>query len=291
MHKTILSLLFLTVLAAVVGEARAAIEPTLRLRLWDGPAPGAPENPEPEVNEEGGRVSRVSIPTLDVYLPAPDKANGQAIIIFGGGAYKRLTSGPRGAGAAERFLPKGIAVFSLKYRLRPPSTDIIRDALADAERAVRLVRSRAVEWRIDPARIGVVGFSAGSNLALHLVVNADAGNPASKDVIERFSSRPDFIGLCCPWPFDQKIGQFKIDERVPPAFLVHCRDDKTAPFSFSEDIVAAWKRAGVPAELHPYDVGGHQAFSLPNETIKDWPDKLLAWLDAQPELAAKARRR
>ena len=228
---------------------------------------------------------------LDVYLPAPGKANGQAIIIFAGGAYKRLTSGPRGQGAAERFLPEGIAVFSLKYRLSPPSTDVVRDALADAQRAVRLVRSRAEEWRIDPLRIGVVGFSAGSNLTLHLVCNSDAGNPSSRDPIGKFSCRPDFIGLCCPWPFNQKISQFKIDGKVPPAFLAHCRDDKTAPFAFAEEIAAAWKRAGVPVHLQAYDRGGHQAFSLPNETVKDWPDKLLAWMDDQPAIAVKKRTR
>ena len=252
--------------------------PSQQLRLWDGPAPGVPANPGPEITEEGDRRSHISVPTLDVYLPDPKIATGEAVIICAGGAYTRVVAGPRGAGAAARFLPAGIAVFSLKYRVAPPSTDVLRDALADARRAVRLVRHRAVEWKIDPQRVGVVGFSAGANLTLNLAGHSDPGDPSSADPIERLSSRPDFIGLCCTWPYTQKITDFKIDASHPPAFVLHARDDKTAPFAFSESIVAAWKKAGVPVRFEPYATGGHGAFSVPNEKAKDWPGKFRSWL-------------
>lgn len=281
-------LLFSAFLA--VATAQAAPQPAAKLRLWDGPAPGAPANPPPELTimtPDGERVTQVSTPILDVYLPEPGKADGRALIVFGGGGYSRLAPALSGSANAARFLPEGFTVFFLKYRLTPPSTDILRDALADAKRAVRLVRSRAPEWHLDPARIGVVGFSAGSNLTLNLACNADAGDPAATDPIERFSSRPDFIGLCCPWPYKQKIAQFKITDKVPPAFIAHARDDKTAPFSFAEQIAAAWKQAGVPVHFEPYATGGHNAFSLQkaDATGKDWADKFVVWINANPALA------
>ena len=263
-------------------SAKADLQPSEQLPLWDGPAPGAPANPGPETTGQGGRIYNISKPMLDVYLPAPGKADGRAIIIFGGGGYSHLMPSSAGAVKAEHFLPEGITVFSLKYRLTPPSTDVLRDALADAKRAVRLVRSRATGWHLVPARIGVIGFSAGSNLALNLACTADAGDSTATDPVERFSSRPDFVGLFCTWPYHQKIGQFKITAAVPPAFVAHARDDKTAPFSFSEQITAAWQHAGVPVHFEPYSTGGHKAFSLPDCTAKDWPDKLLAWLKTEP---------
>jgi|GEM_PF-827517 len=117
---------------------RSEISPLTQIRLWEGPAPDTVENPGPEIQEANGRVSNVSVPMLDVYLPDQKEANGMAIIICSGGGYGRLASGPIGKGAAARFLPEGIAVFSLKYRVRPPSTNVVRDAVADGKRAVQL---------------------------------------------------------------------------------------------------------------------------------------------------------
>lgn len=249
------------------------------LRLWPGSAPGVAANPGPEVTEPGGRVSNVSVPMLDVYLPPPDKANGTAIIICSGGGYTRLASGPLGRGAADVFGPLGYAVFSLKYRVRPPSQNMPADALADARQAVRLVRSHAVEWRIAPDRIGMVGFSAGANLILNLATSADTTGPANpNDPLARWSSRPDFIGLAATWPFNQKITAFAINGNVPPAFILHARDDTTAPFGFSEQIASAWRRAGVPAVFTPYETGGHMAFNFPVPPATDWTAAFDEWL-------------
>jgi acetyl esterase/lipase/lysophospholipase L1-like esterase len=271
--------------AAVVSTPVLAMKTTsapLSLRLWPGDAPGAPANPGPEVAEAAGRVSNVSVPMLDVYLPPPDQANGTALIICSGGGYTRLASGPLGRDAAARFNPQGYAVFSLKYRVRPPSTDVLRDALADARQAVRLVRSRSAEWRIAPDRIAMVGFSAGANLILNLATSPDEADPASPDPLARWSSRPNFIGLAATWPNNQKVAALAIDEKVPPAFILHTKDDSTAPFHFSEELAEAWRRAGVPVAFQPYEKGGHMAFNFPIPPATDWTAAFVEWLQHLP---------
>ncbi|HTJ78449.1 MAG TPA: GDSL-type esterase/lipase family protein [Rariglobus sp.] len=250
------------------------------LRLWPGPAPGLVADPGPEVADAAGRVSNVSVPMLDVYLPAPERANGIAIIICSGGGYTRLASGPLGRGAAEIFCPLGYAVCSLKYRLTPPSKNVLVDALVDARQAVRLVRSHADEWRLDPHRIGMVGFSAGSNLILNLATTPDVISPQSGDPLARLSSRPDFIGLAATWPYKQGISSFVITSKAPPAFIVHARDDTTAPFHFAEEIAGAWRRAGVPVAFHSYEKGGHMGFNFPRPPVGDWTAQFTDWLNA-----------
>jgi acetyl esterase/lipase/lysophospholipase L1-like esterase len=249
------------------------------LRLWPADAQGVPSDPGAEVTEPGERISNVSVPTLDVYLPPPDKANGTAIIICSGGGYTKLASGPLGRGAADVFGPRGYAVFSLKYRTRPPSKDVLKDALADARQAVRLVRSRAAEWRINPDRVGMVGFSAGANLILNLATSSTAGDPTAADPLARWSDRPDFVGLAATWAFNQKSTSFAIDERVPPAFILHARDDTTAPIAFAEEIAAAWHKAGAPVAFHPYEKGEHMVFNFPATHARDWPERFMTWLE------------
>jgi acetyl esterase/lipase len=252
--------------------------PPQSLRLWPGDAPGLIANPGPEVAESEGRVSNVSVPMLDVYLPPPHKANGTAIIICSGGGYTRLASGPLGRRAAEIFGPQGYAVFSLKYRVRPPSTDVTADAIADARRAVRIVRSHAAEWKISPDRIGLVGFSAGANLILNLATTQDSVDPKNADPLVRISSRPDFIGLAATWSNNQKVASFTIDGHVPPAFIMHARDDTVAPFQFGEELASAWKRSGKPTTFLPYEKGGHMAFNFPQVPAGDWTDRFDGWL-------------
>lgn len=236
------------------------------LRLWPGDAPGLAANPGQEVAEAAGRVSNVSVPMLDVYLPPRDKANGTAIIIVSGGGYGRLASGPLGQGAAKLFGEQGYAVFSLKYRTRKPSTDILKDAVADGAQAMRIVRSHAKEWGIDPQRVGMVGFSAGANLILNLATTGPE------------DARPDFVGLAATWHYNQKSGVFKIDAKTPPAFFMHAADDETAKRAFTEDLVGAWKTAGVPVELLSSEKGGHMAFNSFPKDNEAWPALFTAWL-------------
>lgn len=252
------------------------------LRLWPGDAPGVPANPGPEIAEAGGRVSNVSVPMLDVYLPPAGKANGTVLIVCSGGGYTRLASGPLGRDAAAVFTPLGYAVCSLKYRVRPPSENVLRDALADARRAVRLVRSHAADWQIAPDRVGLIGFSAGANLILNLAITPSAGIPSAIDPLDRLGDRPDFIVLAATWPNHQPIASFVIDGKVPPAFVLHTRDDPTAPFHFAEEITTAWTRAGVPVVFTPFDQGGHMAFNFPVPPATDWTAAFDQWLRNLP---------
>lgn len=268
--------------AASVAPASAAETAPASLRLWPGDAPGVPANPGPEIAEANGRVSNVSVPMLDVYLPPADKANGTALIICSGGGYTRLASGPLGRDAAAVFTPLGYAVFSLKYRVRPPSENVLRDALADARRAVRLVRSRAAGWQIAPDRIGLIGFSAGANLVLNLAASPSAGTASAADPLDRFGDRPDFIVLAATWANNQPITSFAIDAKAPPAFVLHARDDPTAPFRFAGEITAAWTRAGVPVVFTPFEQGGHMAFNFPVPPATDWTAAFDRWLQNLP---------
>jgi endo-1,4-beta-xylanase len=152
--------------------------------------------------------------------------------------------------------------------------------LADGKRAVRIVRSRAQEWGIDPHRIGVQGYSAGGNLCLNLAGRFDAGNAQATDPIERFSCRPDFCVLMCPWPNKRSMDEFPLSQDAPPMFIANARDDKTAPLSFALAIDERLKGLGVKERLFVVDTGGHGAFhyGVVDGPGAGWPEALLAWL-------------
>jgi acetyl esterase/lipase len=252
-------------------------QPSATLRLWDGPAPHAPEHPGPETFDAEGRVKNVSVPTLSLYLPPKEKANGMAVIVCSGGGYAQLAVEKHGNGTAAALVPQGVAVIALKYRLKPPSTDVRRDALLDAERTVRLVRHHAAEWNIDPHRIGIVGHSAGANLVLNLMVHADDGNPTSADPIERESSRPNFAGLMSTWSGGQTLEDLKFPVDAPPAFFCHARDDETALLDFAEGVAGQLRGLGVPVKTTYHETGGHQAFTIGQGLHGDWAPQFLAW--------------
>jgi len=248
-----------------------------QLRLWDGPAPGVATNLPPQKDEPRGRVSHVSVPTLDVYRP--HKANGVTLIICSGGGYSRLASGPLGIGAVDEFIEDGYTVCSLKYRLSPPSTHVVKDACMDGARAVRLVRSRASEWKVDPERIGMIGFSAGSNMILNLACKNDAGDPNAKDPLERLSGHPNFMVLAALWLNRQnKITDWAIHPKLPPTLMLSARDDKTAPPQKSEKIAKALREVHVPVQHEVYDRGGHMAFNFPSPKAADWPQRFRKWI-------------
>jgi endo-1,4-beta-xylanase len=173
-------------------------------------------------------------------------------------------------------------VFGLKYRTLYGNNNVAKDALADGKRAVRIVRSRASQWGIDPRRIGVQGYSAGGHLALNLACRFDGGNPESTDPIERFASRPDFVVLMCPWPYKQSLDDFPLSKRSPPAFIASAKDDKTAPFAFAAAIDQRLQDLGVREILFSPETGGHGAFhvGMVEGAGARWPEPLLEWLEA-----------
>jgi acetyl esterase/lipase len=203
-----------------------------------------------------------------VYLPKDDGHNRRmAIIVCPGGSYTHLTRLEGADGFVKEFLPRGVAVISLKYRLKPASKDVERDALADAQQAIRLTRANADAWNIDANRIGLIGASAGGNVVLNVVSQNAEG------------ARPDFGGMLSPWPDGNVISKYPIAKDAPPAFIASARDDKTAPTAFAEAIAAEYEAALVPHQLWQIDRGGHGAFTLGSSGEgAHWPEKLWNWL-------------
>jgi acetyl esterase/lipase len=246
-------------------------------------------------------VSRVSRPTLTVFLPPADKTTHIAVIICPGGGYVNLAMGYEGTDVAKRFNESGITAFVLKYRIPNDSTMIDKKIgpLQDAQRAFQILRSRAAEWGIDPHRIGIMGFSAGGHLA------STAGTHFQKDYIpnpDHVSLRPDFMVLIYPvisfekpfahmgsasnllgsQPRPEEIIAFsnekQVTDQTAAAFLVHAKDDNVVPYENSLLFSDALKKHGVPVELYLYERGGH-GFGMTNPTSpKAWMVPCISWI-------------
>ncbi len=241
----------------------------------------------------------VDIPTLTPFLPLKEKATGAAVIVCPGGGYGHLAD-HEGGPVAEWLNSIGITAFVLKYRLGPryhhPAP------LQDAARAIRTIRAQAGEWKIDPDRIGILGFSAGGHLASTIATHFDSGKSDASDPIERASSRPSVAILIYPVitmrdrthagskknllgdnPSPELIALLSNEEQVtketPPTFLVHTMTDTAVPAENSQMFVAALRKAGVPCELHLYERGPH-GFGLGrgDPILSTWPARCADWL-------------
>ena len=262
---------------------------TEAIRLWPAAAPGALGS-APE-----------DIPTLTPYFPK-EKATGSAVIVCPGGGYQHLAD-HEGKPVAEWLNSIGVTAFVLKYRIGPKYHHPA--PLLDAARAVRLVRSRAAEWKIDPKRIGVLGFSAGGHVASTIGTHFDSGKPDATDPIDRLSSRPDLLVLIYPVitmgefthagskkqllgenPTSDMVKLLSNEEQVtrdtPPTFLIHTANDSAVPVENSLRFAEALRRVGVPFELHIYERGPH-GFGLggDNPILSTWPARCADWLHLQ----------
>jgi acetyl esterase/lipase len=270
---------------AVTGGPAVPYEPAptngfVEMNLFPGAPPNFRAGAPKETIEASGRIHDVSVPTLRRYPLDEGKATGTAFVVFPGGGYQTLNMEGHAAAIAQRLGPLGIAVFGLKYRVGAGTTDAPRDALLDAKRAIRTVRSKAAQWAIDPKRLGVISYSAGSHLDMSLVSGFDLGDPASADPIERQSCRPDFVASMCTWNFGSPTSPFKFTADAPPVFLCHAQDDAIAPIALAFAIEQQLKSLGVLEHLEVYPSGGHTAFRVgePTATGRNWPDKFLPWL-------------
>jgi acetyl esterase/lipase len=252
------------------------------VNLWPGVAPGSENASGDEIWKERGQgivdrsVANVHVPTVTVYRPLKEVNTGAAIVIYPGGAYTHLAIDKEGHDVGKWLAAHGVTGLVTKYRLpKTENAGYSEDtAHADAVRAMRLARSRAEEWGIDPRRIGAMGFSAGGHLTMLTGTRYDGGDASSPDPVEHFGSRPDF--LVPVYPLTPKDVQITKD--TPPSFLVHADDDRLS----SENSVTFYlglKKAGVPAELHIFSEGGH-GFGIRNRGIpaSSWPQRLLDWL-------------
>lgn len=258
-------------------------------RLWPKGAPGA-------VGEE-----ERDKPSITPFLAPADKATGAACIVCPGGGYGGLMTSYEGDEVAEWLNGIGIHGFVLRYRLGPRYNHPAQ--MNDVQRAVRMVRSRAAEWKIDPAKIGVWGFSAGGHLASTAATHFDDGKADAEDPVERAGCRPDFavmtypvISLVAPYVHmgstknllgpkfnDMELREFlsaekQVTAKTSPCFLMHSYEDGV-PAENSVDFFLALRKAKVPAELHVYEKGPHgYGLGLKDPVLRSWPERLTDWL-------------
>lgn len=262
------------------------------IRLWEKSPPRFLENAAPEMVVENARIRSVSVPTITPYFPPREQRNGMAVVVCAGGGYGGLDWKTHVVYAAQVFNPLGVTVIGLKYRTRPPhilsNAEIQALTLLDAQRAVRLVRFRAAEWSLDPQRIGIVGYSAGANLAMNLAAHFDHGEPSALDPIDRCSCRPNFAVGLGTWHWRKPENPFPFPANAPPVYLVHATTDK--PVEIAQNIVADLKKQGVPARLDLFEEGGHGVGNLIPTRVQHnfppakWPHLLLEWLkEIQPQ--------
>lgn len=281
----LLSLLILTSLSRFTFAAEPEAIP-----LWPQGAPGSEKRAHEAEVMEGSNVSNVHNPSLTPYLPAAGKATGTAVIICPGGGHRKLCLGHEGGALGEWFRDRGIAAFVLKYRLarEPESAYTIQDhAMADTRRALRLVRSRANEWQLRPDRIGILGFSAGGELAAFAAMDSDAGQADAADAMERVSSRPDFNALIYPGTshlFEARPG-------MPPVFIACGYGDRPDIAEGMASVYLKYKKAGVKAELHIYSEAGHGFGYRPEKTgaAAKWPERFTEWLQDSGLLTSPAK--
>lgn len=273
------------------------IVPPRTFDVWPAQAPGETGSVEAERFEGDGsdsiiRITNVSHPTLTVYSPTPDKNNGATVVICPGGGYSILAWNLEGTEIAEWFNSIGITAIVLKYRVPvrtgdPRRGEPLQAPMQDAQRAVSLVRTNAAAWQIDPQRIGIMGFSAGGNLAAFTSTEHERRSYASIDEADKSSCRPDFAILIYPaWLADDDSRKLRpeinVTEKTPPMFFAHASNDGILPES-SIEMYQALRRAGVTGELHVYATGGHGFGLRPreNEPISEWPRLCEAWLRNQ----------
>lgn len=247
--------------------------------LWKNGAPGfETRRAEPE---KGDRyISNVHNPSITVYLPLKEKNTGMAVLILPGGGHRMLVINSEGREPAQYFNQLGITAIVLKYRLARDTLspyDINVHAKQDAVRAIRLVRSNASKWNIDPNRVGIMGFSAGGEVVDMATYAPEVSNERAEDPIEKMSAKPNFVILVYPGPLGVPN---KVPVDAPPIFLVAANEDVCC----SPPIIAllnAYRKAGASVEAHIYAKGNH-AFNMgyrsPYQSLKAWPQRLTDWI-------------
>lgn len=282
------------VVALVLAQAGGALPPLpiqdgQVIPLWTGQAPGALGTDEAD------------IPAITVFLPRNVAQGTAAVLVCPGGSYMRLASNHEGRQVASYLNSMGLAAFVLRYRLGPKYHHPIE--IGDAQRAIRLLRSHAAMWRLDPSRIGIMGFSAGGHLAMTASTRFDAGNASAADEVDRAGSRPDFailgypvISMTAPWTHalsrtnllgdhpdpeiaKQLSGENAVTATTPPTFLFQTNEDTTVPAENAVQYYLALRKAGVPAELHVFEKGAHGlGLANDNPALSEWSKLLANWL-------------
>lgn len=293
--KLIVLIAFLGLSAAVVADEPAAVP------VW----------PEKVKDLTPGQLDRfisdVRSPTIQVYLPPADKSTGAAVVICPGGGYSGVAIDREGHDVARWLNTIGVAGIVLKYRMPRPAESVgeVPWPLQDARQAIRIARHNAAEWKLDPKRIGIMGFSAGGHLASTVGTHIDEGNPKATDPLAKLSARPDFMILIYPViSFRDEVGhtgsrnnllgkspdtklieeysnELRVTPQTPPTFGVHAKDDgvKIANSILFQE---ALKKHGVPGQLEIYEKGGHgYGLGRNGGEVATWPGRCAEWMKAQ----------
>lgn len=308
--------------AAQTPSADTAQEAASRIFLWPGrTAPGSQRvQLEQRIVERSDNATRpdriitgITQPYMAVYRPA--RPNGAALLVMPGGAYRRIVLDKEGTALVPEFVDRlDYTLFVLRYRLPGEGHDHARDApLADAQRALRLIRARASEWNIHPNRVGAIGFSAGGHVAASLGTRYDEATYAAIDAIDRIDARPDFLLLMYPVidmgrdahavsrehllgaaPSASDIAAYSLQNRVkagmPPVFLLHANGDASVRVENSLLLFEALRAAQVPVELHLYPRGGHGfgVRDIGDSTLRLWPRLADAWIRDTLQLTTRS---
>lgn len=288
MRNSAMMTLMILCLAVVTSGQTSSSGRRIEL-LWPAGAPGA-------VGQEAA-----DRPTLEFFLPAAEKRNGTAVVVCPGGGYGALAMDHEGKQIGEWFNALGVTAFVLKYRLGPRYRHPA--PLQDAQRAIRYVRAHAKELNVAADRIGIMGFSAGGHLSATAGTHFDNGDAQAADVLDRISSRPDFLILAYPVisftesythkgsrrnllgdnPDSKLVENLSNDKQVtpqtPPTFLFHTDEDAGVPPENSVAFYLALRRAKVPAELHVYERGKHGVgLAQKDPILSTWSARLADWL-------------
>ena len=282
MRSPIVRVCSAVVLFVFAGTITASAQHT-EVKLWPGGAPGYDGTAVADsvrVTAEGEHVvTHVGDPSITSYLPAHGTASGAAVIVAPGGGHSEIWTDHEGYNVAEWLSAHGVAAFVLKYRLareKDSKFTVEGTELEDMQRAIRVVRSRSAEWELDPARVGVMGFSAGGELAALAATRYGAGSNSAPDPVDRFSSKPAFEALLYPaLPQDSRL-----TSETPPAFLACGANDRPAISQGLAEYYLALSLLHVSAELHIYAGVGH-GFGLRHsnqEPVANWPTLFLQWM-------------
>ncbi|MFO1514354.1 MAG: alpha/beta hydrolase [Verrucomicrobiota bacterium] len=251
------------------------------IALWPNGAPGFEDRRNEPEQAKDYWVRNIHNPSITVFPAPKEKANGAAMLIVPGGGHRELVFNAEGVEPAKYLNDLGVTCFVLKHRLAretnsPYSLQI--HPKQDAQRAMRVIRSRATEWNLDTNRIGVLGFSAGGEVVAMLVYSPTAGDPNATDPVDRMNSRSDFQISIYPGPLGVPTGEIPAD--APPAFFLVANDDN----SHVGPVIAQlekYRQAKRTVEVHLYARGGH-GFNLGSRSkltsINTWPQRMADWL-------------
>ena len=284
---------------SATGRPAAPCQHREVVRIWPGQAPGTEDWKTPEEGVDVtlpnvGKIhaiTNVTVPTVTIFRPPAGKANGTAMVVLPGGSFRALAWDVDGIETAQWLAGKGITAFVLKYRVRPPLAgesfgesleDFARAtqnrraiAVADAKQAIRLIRSHARQYALAPSRVGVIGFSAGAMATIEVALANDS------------ASRPDFAVLM----YGAALTREAPSAGAPPLFIAAAQDDPELPVTNSVELFERWTRAGLRAELHIYEKGGHGfGFRQHHLPADDWPAAFHNWLASHGYLPTAQQR-